>query len=150
MEETEVMARQRWGSSLTRKRSACPDTRAAGKQDPEEEPQSVRKQFKKPKTDVMIVGKPPTESLGRELVNSKGVVNKSAIEAEVEARLAHLKPITLLFETEKNKKKKEFKADEESDFKTHAKYRCKEKTEKSISYTSISKDAGGFEVAQKQ
>ena len=36
-----------------------------------------------------------------------------------------------MFETEKNKKKKEkeFKADEESDFKTHAKYICKEKNE---------------------
>ena len=84
----EVMARQRWGSSLTRKRSASPDTRTAGKQDPEEEPQSVREQFKKPKTDVLIVEKPATSSLRHELVNSEWVVNKSAIEAEVEARLA--------------------------------------------------------------
>ena len=57
-----------------------------------------------------------------------------------------------MFESEKNKKKKkkEFKAEEESDFKTHAKYRCKEKTGKRVSYTSKSKDAGGLKWPQNK
>ena len=48
--------------------------------------------YKKKKTsDVIIMEKPATSSLGLELVDASGHVNKSAIEQEVEARLKEFK-----------------------------------------------------------